>query len=294
MVGYVQMYKPEMKMREYEQYRGVYCSLCKCIGKRYGLPLRMALSYDLTFLALLSMAMHKECVGFTSSRCSYNPLKKCLQCQQTAALETAADITALMLYYRLEDHIRDEGFFGRLTARLYMPIAKHYRRKAQRYLPQADVWFAEMSAAQCAIEAADTCSLDAAAEPFAQLLERLLGNLTDDPKQQQVAQRLGYCLGRYVYLADAAADMEQDGKTGSFNPFVKSCSLNVGDRQALQNCRAYTAEVLRHCQAECIAAFNLLELHRFEGVLRNVLQEGISHTVDTLSQPKEEKRKKSV
>ena len=75
MFGYVKMWKPELKMAEYEQYQGVYCSLCKQLGRRYGLPARMTLSYDFTLLALLGMALTPDCPGFEKSRCSFHPGK---------------------------------------------------------------------------------------------------------------------------------------------------------------------------------------------------------------------------
>ncbi len=276
MTGYVRLYKPELKMREYEHYRGVYCSLCKQLGKRYGFTLRMALSYDMTFFAVLAMALQSSCVGFRNGRCSYNPLKKCLQCEQSDALEVAADITALLFYYRCLDHLADEGFWKRLAVRCILPRAKHYHKKAKMRLPQVDVWFCEMMQQQQRLEQAKTASIDAAAEPFALLLQALCMTLSDDDKQKQVLSRFGYCLGRYVYLADAAADMVQDGKRGRYNPFIHNKRLNVCDKDAVEQCQQYAADVLRHCQAECIAAYNLLEIHRFDGVLRNTLQEGMT------------------
>ena len=53
MLGYVQVFKPDLKVREYEIYMGYYCGVCKYIGKEYGQLPRMALSYDAAFLALL-------------------------------------------------------------------------------------------------------------------------------------------------------------------------------------------------------------------------------------------------
>ena len=53
MFGYVKVYKPELKMKEFEMYRGIYCSLCKQLGKSYGLFARMTLSYDFAFMAIL-------------------------------------------------------------------------------------------------------------------------------------------------------------------------------------------------------------------------------------------------
>ena len=57
MFGYIKADKPEMKIKEFEIYKAVYCSLCKELGKSYGLLARLTLSYDFTFLALLNMAL---------------------------------------------------------------------------------------------------------------------------------------------------------------------------------------------------------------------------------------------
>ena len=50
MFGYIRPKIPELKVREYDQYKGIYCSLCKRMGKEYGVASRFALSYDSTFL----------------------------------------------------------------------------------------------------------------------------------------------------------------------------------------------------------------------------------------------------
>ncbi len=289
MLGYVRMCKPELKIREYDQYKGVYCSICKRLGKRYGTPMRFALSFDMTFYALLSMALSDTCVGFSQSRCSYNPLKKCLKCD-TPALDTAADITALTLYYRALDHLQDEGLMKRIGVSLTLPTVRAYHKKAKMYLPEVDAAFARMITAQQALEQAKTASVDAAAEPFARLMQTLCEQLSQDDTQKAVLSRFGYCLGRYVYLADAAADMVDDGKRGRYNPFILSRSININDKEAVAACQRYAADVLRHCQAECIAAYDLLEIHRFDGILRNILQEGITTTVNHLFETRKKEK----
>ena len=80
MFGYVKAYKPELKVRDYEQYKAVYCSLCKTLGREYGLFARLTLSYDFTFAALLRLALSGECPGFHKSRCPFNPFAKCNAC----------------------------------------------------------------------------------------------------------------------------------------------------------------------------------------------------------------------
>ena len=57
MLGYVRAYKPELKFREYDLYRGVYCSICKRLLKCYSPPAQLFLSYDVTLLAFVIMAI---------------------------------------------------------------------------------------------------------------------------------------------------------------------------------------------------------------------------------------------
>ena len=61
MFGYVKIYKPDLKVAEYETYRSIYCGLCRQLGKHYVALARMTLSFDLTFLSTLMMALEEEC-----------------------------------------------------------------------------------------------------------------------------------------------------------------------------------------------------------------------------------------
>ena len=117
MFGYVKTWQPELKMGEFELYRGIYCSLCKQLGKRYGLLSRMTLSYDFTFLALFRMALDEHCAGFHKGRCSFNPLKKRTCCSDSPHIAETADAATLFVYYKLRDTLADDGFFHSLPAR---------------------------------------------------------------------------------------------------------------------------------------------------------------------------------
>ena len=58
--GYIKPVKQELKIKDYEAYQGVYCGLCKQLGRVYGPFYRFTLSYDFAFLAMLSMALGEE------------------------------------------------------------------------------------------------------------------------------------------------------------------------------------------------------------------------------------------
>ena len=56
MFGYIVVNQPELKMKEYDEYRKYYCGLCKSLKDRYGARGQISLSYDMTFLYLLFRA----------------------------------------------------------------------------------------------------------------------------------------------------------------------------------------------------------------------------------------------
>ena len=61
MFGYVKAYKPELKIAEYDTYKAVYCSLCRQLGKDYGIFAKFILSFDFVFLAMLKLGLQDEC-----------------------------------------------------------------------------------------------------------------------------------------------------------------------------------------------------------------------------------------
>lgn len=278
MFGYVRLFKPTITMGEYEQYKGIYCTLCKRLGKHYGLLSRFTLSYDMTFLALLEMALAEENPDFCPSRCSFNPTKRCLKARHTAAIDRAADIGTILTYYKLKDTLADEGFLKKVGAGCLYPFAAAARKRAVQRRPAADALVAAMMAQQAALEKEGCASIDRAAEPFALMLQALAADTATDETQRRILERFGYCLGRWVYLTDAVDDLAEDLEQGRYNPYVLSRSLAAEDTDGIAATRRYAGESLNACLAECIAAYNLLDIRRFDGILRNILEQGMPHT----------------
>ena len=275
MFGYVKVYQPELKMGEFEQYRGIYCSLCKTLGKRYGFLAQMTLNYDMTFLALLYLALAKECVGFHKGRCPFNPLKKRTCCQNSAALEFCADASVLLVYHKTTDTIHDDRYIKRFIARLMLPFMRHNRTRAAKRLPEIDRVIEQAIAQQYELEKQHPVSLDQAAEPTAQILGTLCAETSLDEKQKRILFRLGYCLGRWVYLIDAADDLEEDLKNGAYNPIALSHEIHSADKEQIRSIRESLSLALNASLGECKAAYELLNIRRFNGILRNILEYGI-------------------
>ena len=220
-------------MWEYDVYRGVYCGVCRALGRRYGLRSRLLLTYDSVFYALLLLARKPQCAGFDKGRCVVNPFKSCLFCQDQEAAGQAAALCVLLAVQKLRDDRKDRGK-GRTRARFLLPLMKRPYRKAAADYPWMEASIRRGMEAQAAVEAQPGASLDACAEPTAAMLGQVLAHESGAGEREpltRVLQQTGYFLGRWVYVMDAADDMEKDAQSGDFNWFVRAFSQKPAFRQ---------------------------------------------------------------
>ena len=281
MFGYVRPLKGELKVNEYEEYKAVYCTLCKSIGKHYGGLCRMALSYDLTFYVLLSLNHGFDCKNkkVRKGRCVVNPLKKCnFIFEEENIYKKASALTVLMTYHKLSDNAEDEKGLKKTGYKLLRSFMKGARKKAAADYPFLDKAMTEMMAAQSECERADA-SLDACCEPTAKALSDIFSELGGDDKMEStVLGRLGYFLGRWIYIMDAADDLTDDVKENKFNPFIKKLGL-----EGLSEIPPEKKEFIRdECNAALngsvammLPAANLLNEGRYTGIINNVLHKGL-------------------
>lgn len=273
MFGYIRIAKPELKVKEYEMYKAIYCSLCKNLGHSYGFLSRLTLSYDFTFLALLNMSLSDECVGVERKRCAFNPLKKCNYCKGTDFLEMPAAAAMIMLYYKIADNIADEKGFKKLGYMILRPFFGSARKKAARRFPMLESIVSEYINTQALLEKDDCRDMDKAADPTAKALGEIFTLCSDDGVQKRVLYRLGYCMGRYIYLLDAACDLKDDIKKGSYNVLKNGSegdtSKYIKDRVEPQ---------LYFCINEACKAFELLDIKKFKTILGNIIYLGLEDT----------------
>ncbi len=271
MFGYVKAYKPELRIKEFEFYKAVYCSLCRDLGKKYGIVYRFSLSYDFTFLALLHMSLVGGCAPTKRKRCVCNPLKKCnfLCAGELPEMPTAAAV--IMLYSKLNDNIADEGFFKGLGYRLLKLLSKKGYKKAAKRFPQIDEIFKEYIFAQNELENNNETNIDIAAEPTAKMLSKLFALCSPNNKTLAL-ERLGYSVGRWIYILDAAADLRQDIKKNRYNPFKFKVDESTDITQFLNQKVVFS---LNMCIGEAQNAFDLLDIERFKNILGNIIYIGL-------------------
>ncbi len=296
MFGYVRPWRAELLVKEWEQYRGVYCGLCRRLGQVCGAASRLALSYDATFFAMLLLGLQGGCSGFERRRCVVNPAKKCNFClAEGEALDLAAALTVILAWYKLKDDWQDGGFSRKARSALAFPLAAPAHRKALARYPRLEQLAEEYWQAQAEAER-QGAGLDACAEHTAHMLEEALAfgasrlGAGEGDSLERILRQLGYHLGRWIYLMDAADDWREDGEKGSFNPFLLRFSSppSPGSQEETQ-LRDYANQTLNMTMAQLNGAFSLLELRQFGPILRNIVEQGMPQAQrQTLFQEKKE------
>lgn len=287
MFGYIRPSKGMLRVCEYETYQAVYCGLCKQLGRQYGPFARMTLSFDFTFLTLLGMSLDEKDSSFAPGRCILNPLKKRPCLQSCSWLSFSSDVAMIMFYYKALDNYTDGGTGARFLTLLCMPFARAAYKKASDRTPDVASIIYETISKQSLVEDERCDSVDRAAEPSALALSQICGLLTHDGGKRRVLERFGYLLGRYVYLADALDDLEEDICHGSYNAFVLREHLDALDPQRLADVRENAKGSLFLTIGEIIKTYELLELGAYKPILDNVIYLGLRETVERILLPKE-------
>lgn len=322
MLGYVVPDKGELKVREYEVYTGYYCGICKYIGRTYGQLPRMVLSYDAAFIALLLASVDPTPDAPAQEHCAVHHIKY-KTIIRNRAIEYAGDLMLILAWFKLQDDAQDEG---KAAAKAGLAAFRPIWRKLQGRHPDLCRRIDEELAALNALERARCPSIDRVAEGFARVMDAIfrdgatalygapgstdpkaapaqddvLGN-TDpaaptgtSPSLHETFAKLGYHLGKWIYLIDAADDIEENLETGAYNPLLYR--FDYGGDTAAQDHGGETPEDFR-TRIDQALRFNLfqylavisetledLEIHKNSGIIENVVYLGLNRRTEEVLQ----------
>ena len=267
MFGYVRAVTPVLAPEEARRYEAVYCGLCRTLGERYGKTAQLILNYDFVFLAIL-LARPETGGTFPDCPCPVHPWRKKTCWLGSPALDAAADATVILTWWKLQDALRDGKLAQRMGSRAAaLPLRGHYRAAAARW-PAFDETVRSCLEELHQLERDRVPSLDRPADTFARILQAAAVE-TDLAARTRGVQQILYHVGRWIYLVDAWDDLEEDGRTGAYNPV----SARFPDRSAED--AAYLRTTLRHSLNLARSAYALLEPGRWQGVLENILYLGL-------------------
>ena len=279
MFGYVKTDKPEMKIKEYEAYRGLYCSLCKAMGKHFGVFSRLTLSYDITFLVLTRLAFTGTLPCFQAGRCAFNPTKKCSYCSNAdEELRYASAVAMMMFYHKVRDNISDGSILKKLLMYLLLPWASvKYKKAKKMYGEVADI-IGECMSKQADTEKKNSALTDEAAHQSAEALGRIAAYNMNDPEGN--IYRFGYGIGKWVYLTDAFDDIEKDIKSGSYNVFVNKYNLTPDN--FTQEIKSEITATINMASVLFINAYESIENKSLKPIMENIIYEGMHKSLDRI------------
>ena len=282
MFGYVTVNQPELKIREYEWYHSFYCGLCGELQKAYGIPGQLSLTYDATFLVILLTGLYEPETPCREVRCIPHPLSK-HQSRTNEFTAYAADMNVLLAYFQCVDDWKDERNIpkGAMSAAL-----KGAFRKAEAKHPAKAELIADRLRQLEICEKEGDPDIDRASGLFGQITAEMFAVREDNWTEE--LRRIGFYLGKFIYLMDAYEDLEKDEKSGNYNPFL----IRIRKGASVEDCEEY----LNMMMAECCRSFERLPILTGVEILRNILYSGVwtRFGITTLRRKEKEQHGRSV
>ncbi len=279
MFGYVTVHKEELKIKEYETYKGFYCGACQALRQEYGLAGQLTLSYDMTFLTLLLSSLYEPEQKFSKKRCIAHPQKKRLMIENEYSVY-AAHMGILLTWYKFLDDWKDEK---KLTAVVGLRVYHRAFEKARALYPGKDQKIRKYLGELSALEKAQSTDIDRVAGTFGHLLGEIFA-IKDDLWWEDL-YCTGFYLGKFIYLMDAWDDLKKDEKTGNYN--ILFLRRKAREKDGPVDEEAFAAEVeqlLVGMMAACSASFERLPLVQDVAICENILYDGVWKRLDKMKE----------
>ena len=261
MFGYVVMNKPEIRFKDFDLYRSFYCGLCRELREKYGISGQITLTYDMTFVVVLLSALYEPPTQKGTTRCVIHPV--CRQpVRKNAATEYGADMNVLLTYYKCMDDWEDEKKFAALG---YGKILQRKNNRLSRRYPEKAEKIRKLLEKLSQMEKAGETDIDKMSGCFGRIMEEIFAWKKD--VWEGSLRRMGFYLGKFIYILDAYDDVEKDVKNGNYNPFAEKYIMKGFDEQVRQ--------LLVMMMAQTCREFEKLPIIKYTDILRNILYSGV-------------------
>lgn len=277
MFGYLTVCRDELKIKDERTYKAYYCGICEELRKQHGQISRFSLTYDMTFLALLLQGVYEGQTQSGKKRCLPHSVKPhpVITGKSTAY---AADMNVLLCYYDHLDDWEDEKKPSGLV--MSHGMRRTFEKTAARYPRQMQAiqtYLKELK--NC--EATNSQDVDLAAGLTGKLMAEIFS--PEEDSFREILGRLGFQLGKFIYLMDAWEDIEKDLEKGNYNPFFIWVKEPEFDNRVHQ--------LLLMIASDAARAFEQLPIEENVDILRNILYCGIWSKYQMTMKHKKEKKK---
>lgn len=260
MFGYITASYRELTKQEQERYGTVYCGICRGIRLDANWAARFALRYDMAFLALLLMSLYEPEETSGPNACHLHPLSG-RPWVDNPYIRYAADMNVVLAYYNCLDDWRDDG--SKAAGQAAKLLEKYIPAIEERYPRQCGAIRTALEELS-QLERENCSNPDEPAGAFGKLMAELL--VYQEDLWAPELRNIGFSLGRFIYLVDAAEDYDRDKRKGRYNPL-----LAMGGGKNLKQWEQY----LILAMARCTESYERLPLVQDKGLLDNILYSGV-------------------
>ena len=260
MFGFVTASVKELDQAQQDRYGGVYCGICRQIRSRACQTARLGLSYDMAFLALLLMSLYEPEETSAPLRCAAHPLRR-RSWVSNRYVEYAADMNVALSYYKLLDDWQDDK---KLSAKVLANSFEHHLVAIEARYPRQCGAIRDCLDRLSVLEKENCPNPDEPAACFGHLMAELL--VYHDDLWADTLRQVGFHLGRFIYMADAAVDYRKDQRKGKYNPFL---AMGTGEDWARWD------EYLVLAIHRCTTNYEKLPLVQDKAILDNILYSGV-------------------
>ena len=260
MFGYITIDQPEIKFKDYYRYREYYCGLCCSIKKKYGQTGRLSLDYDMTFLAVLLDGVYDSETAEREFRCIAHPVRKKKRLENDF-IDYAADMNLYLAYLKCADDWNDDRKLGQ---KLYSMILSRCIRKIEERYPLKTDAIKKHLIELDEYEKSDSDDFEGAAGCFGRACAEIFsfGGVWNDK-----LARMGFYIGKFIYILDAYDDLEEDQKKGRYNPLVKMSRKD--------DFSGKVRTILMSMISEAAEEFETLPVDENQDILRNIIYAGV-------------------
>lgn len=259
MFGFVTANLGELSEVQRSRYNAIYCGICRDIQANASNICRLCLSYDTVFLALVLMSLYEPEETGGSRACMLHPIRP-RPWVENRFTHYAADMNVALAYWKAMDDWQDDHLLSAKTAAA--ALGRHIDAIAARYPRQCDAIEACVSELS-RLERENCSNPDLPANCFGRLMGELF--VFQEDLWQTDLSNLGFYLGRFVYLCDAATDYREDVKKKKYNPFAAMGSDDP----------ARWEEYLVLAMGQCTDHYERLPLVQDKALMDNIVYSGV-------------------
>lgn len=277
MFGYVTVCEPELKVKDLKKYRAYYCGLCRTLKEDYGFMGQMTLTYDMTFAVILLSSLYETTTKHEEHRCKVHPAKR-QHMLQNEITSYAAAMNVLLAYYHMEDDWQDDRKVSSLMTKSL--IQGKAKKTIEKYPRQSEIIRKSLKElGECEHE--NSMDIDRAAGCFGRLMAELF--VWKEEIWEKTLRKMGFYLGKFIYLMDAYEDLPEDRKKNRYNPLKELAKRPDYEAQMEQILRMMIAEsTVRFEQLPCLVDVD---------ILRNILYDGVWNHYNKIQMKKREDNK---